>query len=83
MPTFELAKADKLKRMRGLRIMNALGMIAWREDEYGCATQKLRLVHPFTAFWMVAVALFGVVIQGVPETVSDIRYSLKHDTVWL
>jgi hypothetical protein len=83
MPTFELAKADKLKRMRVLRIMNALGMIAWRGDEYGCATQKLRLVHPFTLVWMIAVVLFGVIIQGVPETVSDIRYSLKHDTVWL
>lgn len=83
MPTFELAKADKLKRMIGLRIMHALGMIAWRGDEYGCATQKLRLIHPFTWVWMMAVALYGIFVQGVPETVSDISYSLKHDTVWL
>lgn len=83
MPTFELAKADKLKRMRGLRIMNYLGMIAWREDRYGCAEQKLRLVHPFTVVWILAMLIYGTFVQGVPETVNDIRYSLKHDTVWL
>jgi hypothetical protein len=83
MPTFELAKADKLKRMPMLRIMNAIGMIAWRGDEYGCATQKLRLVHPLTWIWILAMFVYGIVMQGVPETVSDIRDSLKKDTVWL
>lgn len=80
---FQDTKRRKLKRMRGLRIMNALGMIAWHEDSYGEAQAKLRLAHPFTLVWMVAVVLFGIAMQGVPETVSDIRYSLKHDTVWL
>ena len=80
---FQDTKRRKLNRMRGLRIMNALGMIAWREDSYGEAQAKLRLVHPFTAVWMLAMLVYGIVMQGVPETVSDIRYSLKHDTVWL
>jgi hypothetical protein len=82
MPTFELAKADKLNRMRGLRIMHSLGMIAWRGDEYGCATQKLRLIHPLTGAWIVAMFVYGVLVQGIPETLSDIGHSLKYDTVW-
>ena len=80
---FQDTKRRKLNRMRGLRIMNALGMIAWRGDEYGCATQKLRLVHPFTLVWILAMLVYGIIMQGVPETVSDIADSLKHDTVWL
>lgn len=79
---FQDTKRRKLNRMRGLRIMNALGMIAWREDSYGEAHAKLRLVHPFTALWINAMLAYGIFAQGVPETVSDIRYSLKHDTVW-
>jgi hypothetical protein len=30
--TFEETKRRKLKRLLGLRIMNALGMVAWRAD---------------------------------------------------
>ena len=40
MTSFEKDKAAKLRR-RGLRSMNALGMVAWQEDRYGCAMQKL------------------------------------------
>lgn len=83
MTNFEQDRAAKLKRMRGLRIMNSIGMVAWRGDEYGCATQKLRLVHPLTWIWILAMFVYGIVMQGVPETVSDIRDSLKKDTVWL
>ncbi len=82
MNSFQSDRAEKLKRMLGLRIMNVLGMVAWRE-EYGEATQKLRLVHPFTWFWIMLMIVYGIFAQGVPETVSDVRYSLKHDTVWL
>lgn len=83
MTNFEQDRAAKLKRMHGLRIMNSIGMIAWRGDEYECATQKLRLVHPLTWIWILAMFVYGIVMQGVPETVSDVRHSLKHDTVWL
>jgi hypothetical protein len=80
--TFEETKQRKLKRMVGLRVMNALGMVAWRDDGYGEATQKLRLIHPITWIWIVAMFLYGVLSQGIPETVSDISHSLKYDTVW-
>ena len=81
MPTFELAKADKLKRMRGLRIMNALGMIAWRGDVYGCATQKLRMLHPLSWPWVIALVLFAVVMHGVIEVWEEIK-RLPEDMVW-
>ena len=62
--------------------MNALGMVAWRDDGYGEAKQHLRLVHPFTLIWINTMLAYGIITQGVPETVRDIKYSLKHDTVW-
>lgn len=81
MPTFELAKADKLKRMRGLRIMNALGMIAWRGDVYGCAEQKLRILHPLSWPWVIVLVLFAVVMHGVIEVWEEIK-RLPEDMVW-
>jgi hypothetical protein len=80
--TFEENKRNKLKRMVGLRIMNALGMVAWRKDQNGEANQKLRLVHPFVWIWVSLMIVLGSVMQGIPETLRDIRYSIKHDTVW-
>jgi hypothetical protein len=80
--TFEETKQRKLKRMVGLRIMNALGMVAWRKDQNGEADQKLRLVHPFVWVWVSLMVVLGSVMQGIPETLRDIRYSIKHDTVW-
>lgn len=79
---FEETKRRKLQRMTGLRIMNALGMITWRADEYGEANQRLRLLHPITWLWVVVAFVYGILAQGVPETIRDVRYSLKHDTVW-
>lgn len=79
---YEETKQRKLKRLLGLRIANALGMIAWRDDGYGEAKQMLRLIHPLTWVWVCVMFVFGSVMQGVPETVSDIRYCLQHDCVW-
>lgn len=81
MPTFELAKADKLKRMRGLRIMNALGMIAWRGDVYGCAEQKIRMLHPLSWPWVITLILVAVVMHGVIEVAKEIK-RLPEDMVW-
>jgi hypothetical protein len=80
--TFEEMKRRKLKRMLGLRIMNVLGMIAWRKCEYEIAQQKLRLIHPLTWVWIVAMFVYGLLAQGIPETLSDISHSLKYDCVW-
>ena len=80
--TYEETKQRKLKRMSGLRIMNTLGMIAWADDGYGEAKQFIRLTHPLAWFWIAAMLTYGVFVQGVPDTVRDIRYSLKYDTVW-
>jgi hypothetical protein len=79
---FEETKRRKLKRMLALRIANAIGMIAWRDDGYGEAKQHLRLIHPLTWFWVVSMVVYGFVLQGVPETIKDIGYILKHDCVW-
>lgn len=81
MTNFEQDRAAKLKRMRGLRIMNTIGMIAWREDRYGCAAQKLRMLHPLSWPWVIALVLFAVVMHGVIEVWEEIK-RLPEDMVW-
>lgn len=79
--TYEETKQRKLKRMLALRIMNAIGMIAWHDVD-GEAKQMLRLIHPLTWVWMVVMAAYAVAMQGVPDTISDLRHSLKYECVW-
>ena len=81
MTNFEQDRAAKLKRMRGLRIMNLIGMVAWREDRYGCAAQKLRMLHPLSWPWVIALVLFAVVMHGVIEVWEEIK-RLPEDMVW-
>ena len=81
MTNFQKDRAEKLKRLRGLRIMNALGMIAWREDRYGCAEQKLRMLHPLSWPWMIALVLLAVVMHGVVEVAKEIK-RLPEEMVW-
>lgn len=81
MTNFELSKADTLKRMPMLRIMNAIGMIAWREDRYGGAEQRLRMLHPLSWPWVIALVLFAVVMHGVIEVWEEIK-RLPEDMVW-
>ena len=81
MTNFELSKADTLKRMPMLRIMNAIGMIAWREDRYGGAEQRLRMLHPLSWPWVIALVLFAVVMHGVVEVWEEIK-RLPEDMVW-
>ena len=81
MTNFELSKADTLKRMPMLRIMNAIGMIAWREDRYGGAEQRLRMLHPLSWPWVIAMVLFAVVMHGVIEVWEEIK-RLPEEMVW-
>ena len=75
-------KKQKLKRLPVLRIMNWLGMVAWSSDEYDEAKQNLRLIHPLTWLWVVIAFAYGVLYQGVPQTLHDISDSLKNETLW-
>lgn len=81
MTNFEKDRAAKLKRMPMLRIMNAIGMIAWREDRYGGAEQRLRMLHPLSWPWVIALVLFAVVMHGVVEVWEEIK-RLPEDMVW-
>lgn len=81
MTMFEEDKTDKLKRMRGLRIMHAIGMVAWREDRYGYAEQKLRMLHPLSWPWMILMILLAVVMHGVIEVWEEIK-RLPEEMVW-
>ena len=81
MNMFEEDKADKLKRLRGLRIMHAIGMVAWREDRYGYAEQKLRMLHPLSWSWMILVILLAVVMHGVIEVWEESK-RLHDEMVW-
>ena len=82
MDKFEQSKDKKLKRLIGLRVMNAIGMIAWRNDSYGEAAQYLRLVHPVTWVWMLIMILYSVLAQGIPSTIADITYTVQKESVW-
>ena len=81
MSIFEEDKADKLKRLRGLRIMHAIGMVAWREDRYGYAEQKLRMLHPLSWPWMILMILLAVVMHGVIEVWEEVK-RLPEEMVW-
>lgn len=81
MTNFELSKAATLKRMPMLRIMNAIGMIAWRKDRYGGAEQRLRMLHPLSWPWVIALVLFAVVMHGVIEVWEELK-RLPEDMVW-
>lgn len=81
MTNFEKDRAAKLKRMRGLRIMNSIGMVAWREDRYGCAEQKLRMLHPLSWPWIIMLVLVAVVMHGVVEVAKEIK-RLPEEMVW-
>lgn len=78
---FEQDRADKLSRILGLRIINALGMVAWREDRYGGAEQKIRMLHPLSWIWVITVILAGVVMYGVVEIWGEAK-NLRNDMVW-
>ena len=75
-------KAEKLKRMPMLRVLNALGLFAWKETAYDYAEQKLRLLHPLSWLYIVAVFFVGGFVEGFPGVVKDLKQSFKHDTVW-
>ena len=79
---FASDKAAKLKRMPLLRVMNALGMVAWRESVYNDAEQETRLLHPLTWILIVVAFFVGVFMQGFAATVEDLKQSFEHDTVW-
>lgn len=82
MTRFEQSKAEKLKRILPLRIFNALGMIAWGEDRYGDAYQKLRMLHPLSWLWLVIMLLLSVVMHGVIEVWGEMKYVWRNDCVW-
>lgn len=80
--TFEETKRRKLNRMLGLRIMNALGMIAWRADEYGEAKQYLRILHPLSWPWFIGMILFAVVMYGGIEVWQELKTFWRNEWVW-
>ncbi len=82
MDYFAEDKADNLNRLLGLRIMNALGMIAWQADGYGGASQKLRMLHPLSWPWTMAVVLFAVVAHGVIEVWKELKTLWRDQCVW-
>lgn len=61
--------------------MNALGMVAWREDSFGYAEQKLRMLHPLSWPWVVVSVLAAVVLHGVIEVGKEIK-RLPEEMVW-
>ena len=82
MNNFEKSKAAKLKRILSLRIMNAIGMIAWRENRYGGAGQRLRMLHPLSWPWLIALVLLAIVMHGVVEVWQELKTLWRDECVW-
>jgi len=82
MTEFEKTKKDTLQRLFVLRIMNALGMIAWRDDRYGGAEQRLRMLHPLSWLWLIVGVLFAVVIHIAVEVAKGVKTTWRDDCVW-
>jgi hypothetical protein len=81
METFKADKSALLKKSNLLRIMNYIGMIAWNEDDYGDAKEKLRLIHPLTWLYILCVIL-GSILEFWAKMFGDLKETLKNDTVW-
>ena len=75
-------KAEKLKRMPLLRVLNALGLFAWKETKQDYAEQKLRLLHPLSWLYIIAVFFVGGLMEGFPGIVKEVKQAFKDDTVW-
>jgi hypothetical protein len=82
MNTFEEDKARKLKRILPLRIMNTLGMIRWEQGKYNDAYQKLRMLHPLSWPWAIAVILVAIIMHGVVEVWPELKTLWRNDCVW-
>ncbi len=82
MTGFEESKTATLKRLPVLRFMNAIGMTAWREDRYGGAEQRLRMIHPLSWIWLVIAILIGVFNGGVPEVIKELKTLWRNQCVW-
>lgn len=82
MDYFTEDKATKLKQIPPLRIMNALGMIAWHKDSYGCAIQKIRMLHPVSWLWVAVLILAAVVMHGLLEVAQELKTFWRVDCVW-
>jgi len=82
MTRFEESKTAKLKRLPILRIMNGIGMIAWRDDRYGGAEQRLRMLHPLSWPWLIVLVLFAVVMHGVVEVAKELKTLWRDECVW-
>lgn len=82
MDYFAEDKAEKLNRLLGLRIMNALGMVAWQADGYGGASQKLRMLHPLSWPWILVVVLVAIVAHGLIEVWQELKSTWRNDCVW-
>jgi hypothetical protein len=75
-------KTDKLKRLHFLRIMNTLGMVAWLDDGCGGASQRLRMLHPLSWPWSIAVILLAFVMHGVVEVGKELKTFWRDQCVW-
>lgn len=82
MNRFEESKADTLSRLPVLRFMNAIGMIAWRDDRYGGAEQRLRMVHPLSWPWLIVMVLFAVIMHGAVEVWPELKTLWRNQCVW-
>jgi hypothetical protein len=82
MNRFEESKADTLNRLWALRIMNALGMIAWRDDRYGGAEQRLRMIHPLSWPWLTLMVIVALVMHGVVEVWAELKTLWRDQCVW-
>lgn len=79
---FEQDKNDKLRRLKFLRYMHNIGMIAWHKDRYQCAQQKIRILHPLSLPYISSILVFSVLAHGILNVSKELKTMWKEETVW-
>lgn len=70
---FEQDKADRLKRLRALRIFYRIGAVNFRRTGSGYAEPTFRFWHPAVWLYLLTALVAGTLMEGLPMTIKDIK----------
>ena len=81
MTLHQSTKSEIMRRNPVIRVMNILGMLVWKEKLASPAEFNIRRYHPVTWLWVAYIFVIGVFIQGYPETIADLKSSIREDLI--
>lgn len=79
MRNYEYTKAEQLKRNPMLMVLWLLGIIVWEIENGEYNRPFVRRLHPLTWVYALLLFLYGIVMQGFPETLADMKTSIREE----